>query len=102
MISFAVRIINKCICLIFNIYKGMKVFSEKSLTNFEFWSGAKCRAEQLTYEELEQLEYILEDIYPDGMDEVLINDLFWFDFPIICEWLGLTLDDNEDIIRDEE
>jgi len=80
----------------------MKVFCEISLANFEFWAGAKCRAEQLTYDELEQLEYILEDIYPDGVEDVVINDLFWFDFNIVCEWLGLELDENEDIIREEE
>lgn len=78
----------------------MKVFCEISLANFEFWAGAKCRAEQLTYYELEQLEYILEDIYPYGVEDVVINDLFWFDFPIVCEWLGLELDENEDIIRE--
>lgn len=80
----------------------MKIFCEKSLTSFEFWSGAKCRAEQLTYEELEQLEYILEDIYPEGVDDTFINDLLWFDFAAVCEWLELKLDENEDIIREEE
>lgn len=80
----------------------MRVFEEISLTQFKFWSGAVCRAEQLTYEELEQLEFILEDIYPEGMEDTLINDLFWFDFPTVCEWLGLELDENEDIIREEE
>ena len=80
----------------------MRVYCEISLTSFEFWSGAKCRAEQLTYSELEELEYILEDIYPEGIEDTTINDLFWFDFPIVCEWLGLQLDENEDIIREEE
>lgn len=80
----------------------MRVHCEISLVNFEFWSGARCRAEQLTYEELEQLEFMLEDIYPDGVEDTTINDLLWFDFPVVCEWLGLELDENEDIIREEK
>lgn len=80
----------------------MKVFSEISLVNFEFWSGAKDNAKQLTYEEMEELDYILEDIYPDGVNETVINDLFWFDFNIVCEWLALELDENENIIRDSD
>ena len=40
----------------------MKAYSEISLTNFEFWGGAKYRAKILTYEELEQIGNVLEDI----------------------------------------
>ena len=79
----------------------MKVFCEMSLPNFKFWSGAKDNAAMLEYDELEQLEYMLEDIYPEGIEETAINDLMWFDFEIVCEWLGLELDvDNWEIKRD--
>ena len=80
----------------------MKVFSEISLVSFDFWSGAKDNAKQLTYEEMEELEYMLEDIFPDGCTDTQLNDLFWFDFNVICEWLGLELDENENIIRDTD
>ena len=53
----------------------MKVISEILLTNFEFWGGAKDRAKMLTYEELEQVEYVLEDIYEE-IEDVAINDNF--------------------------
>ena len=53
----------------------MKVISEISLTNFEFWGGAKDRARMLTYEELEQVEYMLEDIYEE-IEDITINNLF--------------------------
>ena len=33
----------------------MKIYRETTLTDFEFWSGAKWRAEKLTYSELEQI-----------------------------------------------
>ena len=55
----------------------MKVYSEKSLRNFEFWSGAKSNAEELTLEQIDMVESILEELYPDGMEETQINDFFW-------------------------
>ena len=68
----------------------MKIYSEKSLRNFEFWSGAKENANELTGAQLDEVETILEDLYPEGMDETQINDLFWFEFDTIKEWLGIT------------
>lgn len=68
----------------------MKIYSEKSLRNFEFWSGAKENADELTSAQLDKVETILEDLYPEGMEETQINDLFWFDFDTIKEWLGIT------------
>ena len=66
----------------------MKIYSEESLTNFNFWSGAKETVKYLTYDELETIENILTDIYPDGVDETTINDFFWFEDDTIAEWLG--------------
>lgn len=34
----------------------MKIYKEESLSNFEFWSGAKDFAEKLTDNELDQIE----------------------------------------------
>ena len=68
----------------------MKIYSEKSLRNFEFWSGAKENANELTGAQLDEVENILEDMYPDGMSETEINDLFWFEFDTIKEWLNIT------------
>ena len=73
----------------------MKIYSEKSLRNFEFWSGAKENANELTGAQLDEVETILEDLYPNGMDETQINDLFWFDFDTIKEWLGITEEEEE-------
>ena len=67
----------------------MKAYKEMNLRDFEFWSGAKSNAETLTDEQLDMVESILEDAFPDGMDETQINDIFWFDFDTICEWLGI-------------
>ena len=80
----------------------MKVISEISLTSFEFWGGAKDRAKMLTYEELEEIGNVLEDIY-DEIEDVTINDLFQLSFPQVCESIGRKYNKEEDrIIREEE
>lgn len=66
----------------------MKLYKEESLSNFEFWSGAKDSAEKLTSKEFDQIEAILEDLNPDGMSETEVNDLFWFEFETVAEWIG--------------
>jgi hypothetical protein len=71
----------------------MKIYSETSLSSFEFWSGAKHFASKLTDEEFEQIESILELENPNGMNETEINDMFWFEDEIICEWLGLSVNE---------
>jgi len=67
----------------------MKIIKEQSLSDFEFWSGAKSNAETLTREQLNEVESMLLDIYPYGLTETEINDLFWFDFETVQGWLGL-------------
>ena len=72
----------------------MKIYSEKSLRNFEFWSGAKDFASKLTDNEFDTIESAFEDIYPDGMGETQINDLFWFEPEYICsDILGVDYDE---------
>ena len=66
----------------------MKVYREISLSEFDFWAGARDRVEYLSHDELEQIEQILEEIYPEGLNETDINDLFWFEDELIAEWLG--------------
>lgn len=72
----------------------MKVTEELSLSNFDFWGGAKERAQMLTIDELNEIESQLNDLYPDGIDATQINDIFWFDFDWIVQMLGY--EDEED------
>ena len=72
----------------------MKIYKEESLRNFEFWSGAKDRAARLTFEQLDQLENILEGVWPEGMTDTQVNDLLWFDFDTVCEWLDIPGEDE--------
>lgn len=77
----------------------MKIYTEKSLNEFDFWSGAKDTVKYLTEDEINQIENILEDCFPEGMSETEINDFFWFEDDTIAEWLGYSSFD--DIINRE-
>lgn len=77
----------------------MRIYEEKNLTYFDFWGGAADNARRLTWSELETVESILEDIYPDGIDATNLNDLFAFEFETVCDWLGLS--EEEVLNRDE-
>lgn len=69
----------------------MQVYSELSLTNFDFWSGAKDHS--FTYNELKDFEFHLEELYPDGISETQINDIFWFEEEFICECLSIDFEE---------
>lgn len=71
----------------------MTIKSERRLRNFGFWSGALDRVNLLTCDELDEIENQLEELYPDGLTETDLNDLFWFDFDFICELIGTTEDE---------
>lgn len=83
----------------------MKIYSEQSLADFKFWSGAETTAQRIWEEQgsegFDQLEEILEDLYPDGIDETDLNDLLWFDADTVYEWLGIE-DEEEDDDEDDE
>ena len=79
----------------------MRIYSEMSLTNFEFCGGAKDRAKMLTYEEIERIGEVIEELYQE-IEDVAINDLFWFDFGCVVDWLGYKYDEEKDIIIREE
>ena len=68
----------------------MTIHSEIALRNFDFWSGAKDRADMLTSSQLDAIETELEQIYPDGIGKTELNDLFWFDFDFVCSLIGTS------------
>ena len=78
----------------------MTMTIEKKLRDFHFWSEAAENAAKLTYDELDELEILLEeenmDIKPWTVTE--INDLMWFDFENVCARLGL---DYEEVMARE-
>ena len=69
----------------------MKIYNEITLANrnFEFWGSAKENAQSLTSGQLDTVESILEELYPEGISATQLNDIFRFDFDQIREWLGI-------------
>ena len=71
----------------------MKIYSDESLSDFKFWSGANANAEQFTLEELDQITAELETLDDgDGYDETEINDLMWFQPEYLASLIGLEWD----------
>lgn len=70
------------------------------MTRFEFWGGAEDNTKRLTYEEIERIGKVIEELYPEGIYEININDLFWFEFESVLEWLRYKYNKEKDkIIR---
>ena len=68
----------------------MKITSEMSLKNFKAWSGAKDTLNKLIeLDKCDDLEFILDDLYPDGLTDTQLNDILWFDDEWIYDTLGI-------------
>ena len=82
----------------------MTIIYELDLNRFEAWSGAKETLERIQREgKCEELENVLEELYPDGMTETELNDLLWFDSESVYEWLGIRSEEQiENEIKEAE
>lgn len=77
----------------------MKIYSEINIADFKAWGGAINTLDRIIAEDkCDELESILEDLYPDGINETGLNDLLWFDDETVFRWLGIR---TESEIRSE-
>ena len=77
----------------------MKIYSEQPLSEFRFWSGGAEHASYLTDEELDRIEsQLTAELYPKGLSDTELNDLFWFEFEFLCGLIGL----NEEEVCERE
>lgn len=68
----------------------MKISYELDLSTFKAWSGAISTLDRIQREgKCEELESLLEEVYPEGMTETELNDLLWFDDEWIFQSLGM-------------
>ena len=73
----------------------MTITYDLDLNSFNAWSGAVDTLDRIQREgKCEELENILEDLYPDGMTETQLNDLLWFDSEQVYEWLGIRSEEQ--------
>ena len=69
----------------------MKVVSEVSLWNFEGWSGAEETIKIIIENDrVEEFEQLIEELFPEGIDETHLNDLLRFEDGWIFEMLGIS------------
>lgn len=67
----------------------MIVKTELNLSrDFTFWDGAASRYMDMTDEQINNVEMVLEELYPDGMTDVEINDTFWFEVDFLANCNG--------------
>lgn len=75
----------------------MKVYQEISIESFEAWSGAVETQEKIIDAgKAEEFEALIEELFPNGIDETELNDFLWFDDDYILEALGITEEDEEE------
>ena len=91
---------------------ALKVMMDFS--DYKPWSGAVDTYEIIEASgKLDALEDLLEELYPDGIEEVQINDILWFDSDWVFESLGIKTEeeveeeleeyeDFEDLEEDED
>lgn len=70
----------------------MLVQKEINLGDFEFWNGAKTH--YFTGEELSTLQHHLEELYPNGLLETELNDLFCHEEDYLCKLLEIDYENN--------
>lgn len=73
----------------------MKIYYEDYLHDFNFWSGAKDNVRFLNEDDFSAIELVFEEMYPDGIEETVLNDFFRFDMDEVSKILGY--DDFDDL-----
>lgn len=75
----------------------MRIYKDFEADSFEAWSGAVGTLDKILDEgKGEELEELLDEIFPDGAEETEVNDLLWFDADYVFEMLGIADEDEED------
>ena len=72
----------------------MKIYEDKSLLEFEFWSGAVPSSKTFTNEEMDRIEKFLSVEYPNGISSTELNNLFWFEDKWLCEMIGIDYEND--------
>lgn len=67
------------------------------IDGFKPWSGAVSTWDTIVDEDkLDALEFILKDLYPEGITDTQLNDILWFESDWIYENLGIIEEDEEE------
>ena len=78
----------------------MKVYQEISIRDFRAWGGAVATKDLIIeHDKADDVDTLIEELYPDGVDETQLNDILWFDDEWVLESLGIEEEDEDE---DEE
>jgi hypothetical protein len=73
----------------------MRIYREMNLEFFEFYSGAEdVFAKIQEAGKGEELETLLEDCYPNGINEVVLNDFLRYDSDDLFAMLNMEVEDE--------
>ena len=75
----------------------MRVYiDDMTLRNFEAWSGAISTKERIISEgKSEDFDYLIDELYPNGLSETQLNDILWFESDWVFKNLGISNDEEE-------
>ena len=76
----------------------MKIWTDDSIRNFDFWSGGRDTVNDLTWEDFDILEPLIEEMFGGEVEDVDLNDFFWFERDTIARWLGY--EDYDELMKD--
>ena len=75
----------------------MIIKTETNLRNFETWSGAIETKKIILDAGLEEeFEWLIDELYPEGLTDTELNDILWFDADWILENLGIKEEEEEE------
>lgn len=75
----------------------MKIYTECGIEDFKAWSGAVDTQNRILEEgKADDFDGMMDELYPDGMDEMQLNDLLWFERDWIFESLGIYDEEEEE------
>ena len=68
----------------------MRITKEISILDHEAWSGAvDTQKTIIEHGKARDFDFLMEDLYPDGMTETELNDILWFETDWIYDSLGI-------------
>ena len=73
----------------------MKTFNETNLKQFNAWQGAVETKERILKEgKEEEFDFLIQELYPQGLSETQLNDILWFSEEWLFEHLGINEDEE--------
>jgi hypothetical protein len=73
----------------------MRIFTETNLLNFDAWSGGiETKNTIIENGKSEEFEALIEEIYPEGLTDIQLNDILWYESGWIFEQLGIEEEED--------